>query len=114
MFDVHRGRWSVSMLLAFALTACGHEPTPYEVCKADSTSQCCLDSECSSGQICDFDFSCGVVGSGDVVCGGGTGTRRCVERCNTSCTASGTSCQKRTYFQGGDAGQEVKACFPSP
>lgn len=114
MFGTQRANGLVSVLLACALASCSEEPTPYEICKADSTSQCCGDSECGSGQLCDFDYGCGVVGSGKVVCGGGTGTRRCIDRCVTSCAAPGTSCQDHTYFQGGDSARVAKACLPTP
>lgn len=116
MSGTRRAGWSVLVSLALALSSCGGEPSPdpYGVCKADPSSQCCDDSECGSKQFCDFDYGCGVTGDRGVVCGGGTGTRKCIDLCDTTCSTPGTSCQRHHYFQGGDWGREVKACLPTP
>ncbi|MCA9522436.1 MAG: hypothetical protein KC609_15755 [Myxococcales bacterium] len=97
-----------------ALVACGSSKSataknPIEVCRADSTSACCSNSDCETNQVCDFSYICSPTPDG-VSCSSGSGSRVCLDRCDGGTCPGGTTCTQIEQFSGGDAGMSYSVC----
>jgi len=105
--------------LLLVLSACaggaGHDPSPYEQCKADG-AECCADSECGGERICDFNYICSVMGDLSVGCSAWSGSRTCLDGCGADgrCADAGLSCVEREQFQGGDHASTIHVCVAQP
>ena len=76
--------------------------------------ECCEDSECAAGSLCDFDYIC-APGPDGVSCSEGSGDRLCHAECDAAdegeaCADGLGTCERVERFQGGDAGREAHLC----
>ncbi|MCA9660029.1 MAG: hypothetical protein KC486_16920 [Myxococcales bacterium] len=104
-----------SLLAAVLGFACADdEPSPRERCADEGIGECCDDSECAGGSLCDFDYICSP-GPDGVSCSEPSGDRLCHLRCDAAdegqaCPDDAGTCTRIERFQGGDAGQEAFVC----
>ena len=112
----------LALALALALAAlidvgCNgdDEPSPRERCAAEGIGECCDDSECAGGSLCDFDYLCSPAPEGGTECAEPSGDRLCHRTCEAAdegqpCADMAGTCTRIERFQGGDFGEERFIC----